>query len=136
VATLYEPNHPEIQWEVTSDPTCTFAKWDRDMIKRALINLIDNAVSVLHEYPPTKEPATIRLALVRKGSEVSFRVEDNGPGVLPENQEHLFEPYFSMKRKGTGLGLAIVQKIVEDHGGSTRYEALPLGSRFILTFPL
>ena len=41
-----------------------------------------------------------------------------------------------MKRKGTGLGLAIVQKIVEDHGGSTHYEPLPTGSRFILTLPL
>ncbi len=136
VATLYEPNHPEIQWHVTSDPSCTLAKWDRDMIKRALINLIDNAVSILHEHPPAAEPPLIRLILERKGSEISFRVEDNGPGVLPENQEHLFEPYFSMKRKGTGLGLAIVQKIVEDHGGSTHYEPLPKGSRFILTLPL
>ena len=106
------------------------------MIKRALINLIDNAVSILHEHPPAAEPPLIRLILERKGSEISFRVEDNGPGVLPENQEHLFEPYFSMKRKGTGLGLAIVQKIVEDHGGSTHYEPLPKGSRFILTLPL
>ncbi len=136
VATLYEPNHPEIQWEVLSDPSCTYAKWDRDMIKRALINLIDNAISILHEHPPSEGSPTIRLRLERKGSDMGFSVEDNGPGVLPENQEHLFEPYFSMKRKGTGLGLAIVQKIVEDHGGSTHYEALQRGSRFILNFPI
>lgn len=136
VSALYEPNHPGIQWSITSDPSCTFAKWDQDMIKRALINLIDNALSILNEHPPVRESPTIRLILERTGSKVSFKIEDNGPGVRPENQEQLFEPYFSMKRKGTGLGLAIVQKIVEDHGGTAHYEALPKGSRFVLTLPV
>jgi two-component system, NtrC family, sensor kinase len=45
-------------------------------------------------------------------------VEDTGPGVLPEQREHLFEPFVSTKENGTGLGLAVSYGIIAAHGGA------------------
>lgn len=136
VALLYETSHQDILWTIESDASCTYAKWDRDMIKRALINLIDNAVNILNESIPADQNKIIKIKLYRQKEVLCFSVEDNGPGVSPENRDHIFEPYFSMNQKGTGLGLAIVQKIAHDHGGVVRLEVLQQGSRFIIQLPV
>jgi signal transduction histidine kinase len=48
---------------------------------------------------------------------VEIRVCDNGPGIPPEAEGKVFEPYFTTKAQGTGLGLAIAYRIVAEHGG-------------------
>ena len=63
-------------------------------------------------------------------------IEDNGPGILPENLESVFEPYHSTKEKGTGLGLAIVRHNTELYGGTVKIESeLGKYTRFNLFFP-
>ena len=138
VAALYEPNQPGIQWQVVTPDTPVSALWDGDMVKRALINLVDNAVSALEHrsaFDAQVGPATVTLRLGTQGEGLRFDVEDNGPGVPEGDRERLFEPYFSTKRKGTGLGLAIVRRIAQDHNGDARYEPLDAGSRFSLILP-
>ena len=61
---------------------------------------------------------------VSSGSEASrawFQVEDDGPGIKPEQREHLFQPFVrgdsARSTSGTGLGLAIVQRIIDNHNG-------------------
>jgi len=105
-------------------------RWDGDMVKRALINYVDNAVSALEG----KGAITLRLAPDQ--DRVRLEVDDNGPGVPEGGAERLFEPYFSTKRKGTGLGLAIVRRIAQDHGGEAQYRPLAPGSRFALILPV
>jgi two-component system nitrogen regulation sensor histidine kinase NtrY len=56
-----------------------------------------------------------------------FVVEDNGPGIRPEDRERVFEPYFTTKDEGTGLGLSIVKRIVSDHRGQIDVAASSLG---------
>ncbi len=133
VAALYIPNHPAIQWSVELPEAQQPAFWDGDMVKRALINFVDNALGALGEAP---SQGRITLGLRAEGAHLILRVEDDGAGVPMDQREKLFEPYFSTKRKGTGLGLAIVRRIAQDHGGEARYESLERGSRFVLSLPV
>jgi two-component system nitrogen regulation sensor histidine kinase NtrY len=106
---------------------------DRQQIKQAMINLLDNAVSVLHE----NGEITITMEHDPSKGFVTLEVADNGPGI-PENvKPRMFEPYFSTKKSGTGLGLAIVNSIVADHNGSIRvFDNNPRGTRFVIEFPV
>ena len=127
---LYVPTHHGIRWHVELPGTPLEAHWDRDMVKRALINMVDNAIGALEGR------GAIRVALQAEGAAARLEVQDDGPGVPMESREHLFEPYFSTKQKGTGLGLAIVRRIAQDHHGDVRYEPLAPGSLFTLVLPL
>jgi len=129
VAALYGPNHPEIRWALILPDTPVSALWDGDMVKRALINYVDNALAAVEGR------GAIRLSLSLEGKALRFDVVDDGAGVPEADRERLFEPYFSTKRKGTGLGLAIVRRIAQDHGGDARYQPLEPGSRFSLVLP-
>ncbi|MCE1204695.1 MAG: ATP-binding protein [Holophagaceae bacterium] len=129
VAALYGPTHPDIRLELSLPEEPVSALWDGDMVKRALINFVDNAVAAV------EGKGVVSLSLAVAGASLRFEVADDGAGVPEADRERLFEPYFSTKRKGTGLGLAIVRRIAQDHGGDARYEALERGSRFSLELP-
>jgi two-component system nitrogen regulation sensor histidine kinase NtrY len=126
---LYEPASPGITFELDL-PGPLEAVWDGDMVKRALINMVDNAISAMDGR------GRIRVALNVNGPLARLDVADDGPGVPEPDRERLFEPYFSTKQRGTGLGLAIVRRIAEDHQGEARYEPLERGSLFSLLLPL
>ena len=117
------------------DESLPMALADPEAIKRALANLIDNAIeamqdSLLHEI-------LISTTLVETKDAVEIVVADTGHGVTREVKEKLFLPYFSTKKRGTGLGLAIVRRIIEDHHGSIRVEEnRPVGTRFVVELPL
>ncbi|MCC6996478.1 MAG: HAMP domain-containing protein [Deltaproteobacteria bacterium] len=106
---------------------------DKQLLKRALVNLIDNAL----EAGGAKGRAAVTV--LSDGRRATLTVDDDGPGVPAELRERIFDPYFTTKERGTGLGLAIVKKILLDHGGdvtvAARADGRP-GSRFMLTLPL
>jgi two-component system nitrogen regulation sensor histidine kinase NtrY len=129
VETLYAPVHPRIRFDLCIPETPVVARWDGDMVKRALINLVDNATSAI------EGEGIISLRLAAVGPRIRMEVQDNGSGVPEGERDRLFEPYFSTKKKGTGLGLAIVRRIAQDHGGEAWYEPLPGGSLFCLELP-
>jgi two-component system nitrogen regulation sensor histidine kinase NtrY len=131
VLALYEPNQPEIHWTLSCPPESPGVLWDGDMVKRALINLVDNAVAAVDG----KGSVALSLTVDPGTESLRFSVEDDGTGVPEGDRERLFEPYFSTKRKGTGLGLAIVRRIAQDHGGDADYQPLGQGSRFNLRLP-
>nr|WP_320133247.1 ATP-binding protein [uncultured Holophaga sp.] len=129
VMALYEPNHPQVSWELQLPEATLPVSWDEDMVKRVLINFLDNALASL------EGEGRIAVTLQEEGGRVRLEVRDSGPGVPPEARERIFEPYFSTKRKGMGLGLAIVRRIAQDHGGEAHYEAAEPGSRFWVSLP-
>ncbi len=103
---------------------------DPEQIKRALINLLDNAL----EACGASGEITVRLA--ENGHGVSIEVADTGRGVPARDRDKLFLPDFTTKGRGTGLGLAIVSRIVADHNGTIRVEEnRPRGARFIIDLP-
>jgi two-component system nitrogen regulation sensor histidine kinase NtrY len=106
-------------------------RMDSEQIKRALINLLDNAVEA------TEAPGRVTVSAGPENRHVEIRVADTGRGIPPESKEKLFLPYFSTKGRGTGLGLAIVHRIVTDHHGSIRVEDnVPQGTVFTMDLPM
>jgi signal transduction histidine kinase len=95
---------------------------DREMLRQALFNLIQNAV----EFSP--DGAAIEIAAkTGQGGRVRIEVADRGPGVPAEEVNLLFTPYHTTRANGTGLGLAIVRRIASAHGWEAGYLARPGG---------
>jgi two-component system nitrogen regulation sensor histidine kinase NtrY len=106
---------------------------DRDQIKRAMINLLDNAVSAVDPNGNIE----IATSYNRSLNMAIFTISDDGVGIPPEDKPRLFEPYFSTKKSGTGLGLAIVSTIISDHNGYIRVkDNIPKGTSFIVELPV
>jgi nitrogen fixation/metabolism regulation signal transduction histidine kinase len=103
---------------------------DRDLLARALGNLVANALEAM----PDGGTLAVRTRAVGEG--VALEVSDTGPGLTEEQRTRLFTPYYTTKKGGTGLGLAIVQGIVSDHGGRIQVESAPgAGTTFTLVLP-
>lgn len=93
---------------------------DSTGIYRCLSNLITNAV----EAVPAGGAVEMRTVWRPDDPMIEIRVTDNGPGVKPEDREHVFDALYTTKgSKGTGLGLAVTKKIVEEHGGEIRLDS-------------
>lgn len=98
-------------------------------------NFIDNAI----KFDP--QGGMICLRLRQTGDEVVFTIDDNGPGVAPEEQKRIFHKFYqsdsSREMSGNGLGLALVKQIVEFSGGTVSVENLPeAGCRFTVRLPM
>ena len=92
-------------------------------------NLIENAV----KYGP--QGGTVRLKLIERAGKITFTIEDEGPGISPEAQKHIFDRFYqeddSREKEGNGLGLALVRGILKKSGGTIQVENLPeKGCRF------
>ncbi len=108
-------------------------KIDREQMKRAMINLLDNAIDAIDG----NGEIVIDLSHDKEQGIMKIEVADNGRGIPPDHKMRLFEPYFSTKKHGTGLGLAIVSTIISEHKGSIRVQDnYPQGTRFIIELPV
>ncbi len=130
---LYREGHPEIDFTFNTDPAPPVFKLDPVQIKRALANLLDNAVTAVNNMGRIE----VILSYDEESGMARVEVADDGPGVDPQNKDKIFEPYFSTKKSGTGLGLAIVSTIVADHNGVIRVDdRQPNGARFTIEIPV
>ena len=108
---------------------------DAAQIEQALINLIKNAIEALREHQAPAAGKHIFLrAYIHPQGKLVIDVEDNGPGIAEDKRAQIFVPFYTSKRTGTGIGLFVVQQIMQAHGGSVNYLALPHGSCFRLMF--
>ena len=102
---------------------------DRDMLRRAVLNLVLNAVDAM------PEGGTLSVSTASRPTGIDLVVADTGHGLSEEAQRRAFEPFFTTKRGGTGLGLAIVYRIAEVHGGRIAAANAPSGGA-VFTFTL
>jgi two-component system nitrogen regulation sensor histidine kinase NtrY len=138
VANFREAN-PNVEFALALDPAIPLIPIDRDAMKRALVNLLDNAVAAVTaiNHNGAGPKIEVRSSRLSDNSLVTLEVADNGPGIDPRLRTRIFEPYYSGKKGGTGLGLAIVSAVVTDHHGFVRVtDNRPRGSRFVLEFPV
>jgi signal transduction histidine kinase len=95
---------------VADTPAGLAAPIDASQLRRALLNLIRNALQA------TPAGGTVTVAATTDGARVRVSVSDTGKGIPSDSMEKIFQPFFTTKEKGTGLGLAFVREIVHDHG--------------------
>lgn len=105
---------------------------DLSRFRRALLELLTNSLEAM------PEGGTLTILARTSEDGVEIRIRDTGPGLSPEAQARILDPFFSTKPQGTGLGLALTARILREHGGFLQYENRPLGesgAEFRITLP-
>ncbi|MBS3757482.1 MAG: PAS domain-containing protein [Desulfobacterales bacterium] len=106
---------------------------DKEQIQQILINLTLNAV----EATDSGGWITFTTSYDPSADEILITVSDTGSGISSENQEKIFDPFYTTREDGTGLGLSITHSIVEQHGGRIEIDSRPgHGSRFTVSLPV
>ena len=128
---------PELEIHTTTVITqygdCPEVNVNEDGITQVLLNLFYNAIEAMD----TDGTLTIQTEYVPETEIVHVRVQDDGPGISPEDIPMLFDPFYTTKQKGTGLGLYISQKILAEHRGSIEVDAnLEVGTAFVMSLPV
>jgi signal transduction histidine kinase len=104
---------------------------DRSQLRRALLNLVKNAIAAAGPAGHVVLAARIDLGTRQR---IEWEIRDSGSGVSDELRDKIFAPFFTTREKGTGLGLAFVQEIARDHGGNVSLDRGPEGgARFRFT---
>jgi signal transduction histidine kinase len=107
------------------------APLDAGQMKQVLVNLIKNAMQAM------TRGGVLTLETGSGGDWVWVDVSDTGGGIPQDKIDHIFEPFYTTKKKGTGLGLMIVQRIVQQHGGNIVLESEPgQGTTFRIRLPV
>lgn len=103
-------------------------------IVQVLLNLVGNSIDAVEKMPVK----WIEIEAVQQGEAVVISVTDSGTGIPESIQSRLAQPFFTTKDigKGTGLGLSISKGIVENHGGTFKYDQASRNTRFLLVLPL
>ena len=110
---------------------------DQRYLREALLNLIKNAIAAMMETPATERPRVLSVSSFAGGDTVTIRIGDTGPGIPPEIQGKIFEPYFTTREFGSGLGLTLVYKIVKEHLGEIELDSKAgAGSTFAISIPV
>jgi signal transduction histidine kinase len=130
---LFRETHPRNEFKMEGFHTLSPVTADPIMLGQVVRNLLSNAV----KYSP--KDSTIALSASVRDGAVQVSVQDEGVGLTPEQQRHLFEKFYRANEvnvEGAGLGLAICKLIVEKHGGKIWVESkYGRGSTFIFTLP-
>jgi two-component system nitrogen regulation sensor histidine kinase NtrY len=130
---LYREGHPGINFRINNTRDLPILNLDRQQIKQALINLIDNAIGAIKG----SGNITINVAHDPILKKIRMEVADDGPGISDEDKTRLFQPNFSTKKTGMGLGLTIVNTIIADHNGMVNVQDnTPRGAKFVIELPV
>jgi signal transduction histidine kinase len=117
-------------------------KLDRQQIKQVLLNLFINAMEAIGDRGGHLTVRTKKRLKDVNEAWVQIEIEDSGPGILPKDLEHIFDPFYTTKhtsgeREGTGLGLTIAHQIIREHGGYIEVSSeMDRGTTFFVNLPV
>jgi len=109
---------------------------DQHQLQQVFVNILGNARQAVEGFRPD---GRIILRTRAKDGFVRVEIQDNGPGITPENKRRIFDPFFTTKPvgKGTGLGLSLVCDIIREHSGTIDLASeVGLGATFIIELPI
>ncbi len=132
LAQVLEPQLHSARIERVIDNACPQAllQGNRQMLVSALLNLGMNAVQAMGR------DGVLTLRACADDATVCLQVSDTGPGIPPEQQAAVFDPFFTTRQEGTGLGLAVVAAVVRNHQGRIELDSVPgQGCTFRLYLP-
>jgi len=124
-----------LHWELGIPESLPMVRADPLRLDQVIGNLVSNAI----KFTPTG--GTVKIDAGETGSYIWIRISDTGPGIPPESQEKIFEPFVRDGQgrrfpQGMGLGLSIARELLNAHGGKLELESqLGLGSRFTIWLP-
>jgi PAS domain S-box-containing protein len=140
-------HHSDIEFIFWLEPTLLNIQGSRMHLAKTVMNLVTNAAEAItgkgvvtieteNRYVESEAPGPGNLP---EGDYVALRVTDDGNGILPDDINKIFEPFYTKKamgRSGTGLGMTVVWNTVQDHKGHIEVQSNPgLGTTFTLFFP-
>jgi nitrogen fixation/metabolism regulation signal transduction histidine kinase len=132
---VYAASYPEVRFDLSNLPRALVLRVDSAALKRAIGNLIANAIDAMDGRGDVEIAAD--LVKAADSRYCRLRIRDTGRGIPGSLGEKVFMPYFTTKSSGTGLGLSIVERIVEEHGGAIRFESEEgAGTTFYVDLPL
>lgn len=131
---MLSQNIEERSAQVIVEDPLPIVRGDRDQLVQLVQNILSNAI----KFAP--DGGRVTVSATRAGRSWVIAIADQGPGILPENRERVFEPFRRLREtghvEGTGLGLAICKRVADNHAGSlTIEEADGGGARFLFTIP-
>jgi two-component system NtrC family sensor kinase len=132
----YQLRTSNIEVVTQFDPNLPVVLADEHQIQQVFLNIINNARQALEASP---SGAKIKITTEVSGDEVRVVIQDNGPGISPENLRRIFDPFFTTKEvgKGTGLGLSLCYGIIKEHGGDITPTSRPGGgATFTISLPI
>jgi signal transduction histidine kinase len=121
----------DVKMNVDTEADTPTIRADEGQMKQIFMNLIKNAGEAM------PEGGTLTVRTHREGQLLCIEVSDTGCGISPEDQDRLFQEFFTTKERGYGLGLHIVHTIVKRHGGTIEVESeIDKGTTFVLHLPI
>lgn len=127
ISSLFKRQHPQVELVFRQDPRVKTVQADPRLLKRLLLNLLDNAV----KYAGESSPVELEITSVNDG--ICFAILDRGPGIAEIDIDQIFEPFFRAQRQsgsgkpGVGIGLTLCHRIALAHGGHIRAANRPGG---------
>ncbi|MCP4712002.1 MAG: two-component sensor histidine kinase [Planctomycetes bacterium] len=130
---FYEPQAQNLGVQIRRNlhQSSLFCRVDADILKQAFLNLFINAVQAMGQG------GELIVGSRSEGSLAVIDVIDTGPGIAGEDQEKIFDAYFTTRPGGTGLGLPMCRRIIEEHNGDIHLHSEPgKGTNFTVILPM
>jgi len=116
-----------IRVETSAEQSPLLVRVDSQRLTQATLNLLLNAVEAAGDN------GDVVVRLRQSGENVEIEVQDSGPGLTLEQQQHIFEAFYTTKPNGTGLGLAVSRQLVLEMGGDLRYQSEAGRKAFVIS---
>ena len=117
-----------VQFRCCAEPVAVYL--DRLAVESVFRNIFENSLAACRD--PVEIEVQSGPAMLNGRTATEIVVRDNGPGLNPQQQRRIFEPFYTTKTQGTGLGMAISRRLIEAHGGRLAARAAPAGGAEIV----
>ena len=125
-----------VGWDLFLDKDAPNVFADAVHLQQVFMNLVVNAMEALSEMSSGKVRTLVISSQWNQAfAHVEIRFKDNGPGIDPQAQGKVFDPFFSTKEHGSGIGLALCHDLIVEHGGKIKVDSDSEGTVFVIHLP-